>query len=241
MSDAAYTSDVLYHFVGRGTINDDDATFEILLKVLDGMCISHPPHKIGWGETSISINPEFSIIEDKLVIPNMTCFCDIPLSSMGIHYTKYGRFGIGVDRSYLVKYGYRPVLYFPYSPSDWGSAFGKDLIESVEVKYRKLLELSDAEGVEEFSESMGGVSTDAPLSSIEHCITKDFIGFIKAFDHTLSMEHPDCYYMEREWRKIGNLMLTQDAIKEIVIPAQYVGRLKEEAPHLQEKIVVSPK
>lgn len=237
MSNAAYTSDVLYHFVGRGTISDDDATFDILLKVLNGMCISHPPHKIGWGETSISINPDFSIIEDKLVVPNMTCFCDIPLSSMGIHYTKYGRFGVGVDRDYLVRFGYRPVLYFPYSPSDWGSAFGKDLIESVEAKYRKLLELADSEDAEELGGHMGEVCADAPLSAIESCISKDIIAYIKAFDHTLPMDHPESYYMEREWRKIGNLMLTQESVVHVVVPQEYQERLVKAMPWTKDRII----
>lgn len=46
----AYTSDVLYHFVGRGTLGDEEKTFDILLKVLGNMCVSHPPFKVEWGQ-----------------------------------------------------------------------------------------------------------------------------------------------------------------------------------------------
>lgn len=238
MANSPYTSDALYHFFGRGSLDDDEKTFGILLSVLKGMCVSHPPHDVGWGEQRLVVNPSASVITDNLVAPNIVCFCDIPLDSMGIHYTKYGRFGVGIDRTYLAQHGCRPVMYFPYAPNDWGTAYGRCLIEDIEAKYMRLYQLADEEGVEEFSRSMGEVPEHAQMSCIEGAFSKDFLAFVKAYDYTLPREHQDCYYMEREWRRIGNVVFTAESLRQVVIPQKFEERLL--AMHLvpEEKVVL---
>lgn len=41
----------------------------------------------------------------------MACFCDIPLSMTDEHFNWYGRYGIGIKRSYARALGVRPVWY----------------------------------------------------------------------------------------------------------------------------------
>lgn len=54
---------------------------------------------------------------EKLPIANygyrvpMACFCDIPLSLISEHFNWYGRYGIGIKRTYARKNGVKPVWY----------------------------------------------------------------------------------------------------------------------------------
>ena len=45
-----------------------------------------------------------------LIIP-MICTCDILLSDIGVHQKKYGKYGIGLNKSWSKKCGFTPVLY----------------------------------------------------------------------------------------------------------------------------------
>ena len=62
----------------------------------------------------------------KICFP-MTCFCDIPLSKVSTHMTRYGEYGIGLDKIALLdKYRVQPIHYIsPNSPlaDDFKEAF----------------------------------------------------------------------------------------------------------------------
>ena len=45
--------------------------------------------------------------------PEIVCFCDIPFDELGIHCTKYGRFGLAFDKSFMVGQGAASVMYLP--------------------------------------------------------------------------------------------------------------------------------
>ena len=41
----------------------------------------------------------------------MACFCDIPLSLIKEHFDWYGKYGIGIKRSYARELGVKPIWY----------------------------------------------------------------------------------------------------------------------------------
>lgn len=47
----------------------------------------------------------------RIAIP-MVCFCDIPLSQISDHITKYGSYAIGIKKTRAIQQGVTPVLYY---------------------------------------------------------------------------------------------------------------------------------
>lgn len=48
--------------------------------------------------------------DHKWAVP-MVCFCDIPLSSISDHSEKYGKYAIGIKKSWAIEQGVTPILY----------------------------------------------------------------------------------------------------------------------------------
>jgi len=131
-----YTSQEFFHFVGRSDPAADCVNYETLKKVLTIGCISHKPHEDSWGQVGYTINWQRSVLDEELIVPTVTCYADIPCESLGIHVTKYGKFGLSLPRDLLIQYGARPVIYVPTRNDDWRSINGAALIRNVEAIYR---------------------------------------------------------------------------------------------------------
>lgn len=50
------------------------------------------------------------VLNFRIAIP-MVCFCDIPLSQISEHVGKYGKYAIGIKKSWAIEQGVTPVLY----------------------------------------------------------------------------------------------------------------------------------
>jgi len=83
------SSNSLYHFVSK---------FEYLLDVLEN------------GFQARYCLENFPKVDIPLAIP-MKCFCDIPLGMIKKHLSRYGKYGIGVKKTYGKKHGITPVNY----------------------------------------------------------------------------------------------------------------------------------
>lgn len=60
------------------------------------------------------------------------------------------------------------------------------------------------------------------------------MAYVKLFDATLPDDHPDNYYMEREWRSLGNIGFSINDIRTIYLPTkQYKDRFMVEFPDYQ--------
>jgi len=241
-----YTSSELFHLVGRSHPDDHEANYQILLKVLDSYCVSHPPHVPGVSPHRITTNWDKSIFTGELIVADVTCFCDIPYDTLGIHMRKYGMFGISFDRDFLIKYGARPVIYMPMRPSDplwWGSIHCETLIRDIEQiwrGYRK--QVIDPMGLTAKTRSLceEPTSPQNAVSAMDEVITQYFLAFLKPFNSELPDDDPDNYYMEREWRRFGNSPFQPNDVRHVLVAPAFVARLKNERPLYSDKILPAP-
>ncbi len=107
---ASYISDELYHFVGRRFPNDHELNYTNLSRLLRLGWVAHPPFDAAWGDISIKYDYGRTLESEELVVPTVTCFCDIPFELLHVHIGKYGAFGVSFRREFLVSRGARPVI-----------------------------------------------------------------------------------------------------------------------------------
>jgi len=239
-----FISDELFHFVGRKHPKNHEANYLKLKQVIELSRISHPPHDSDWGATQVVANLSKLLETEELVVPTMTCYCDIPFESLGLHLEKYGCFGISFSKDLLIKYGARPVIYVPLHPNNWGSPYGRSMLQDIEAVFRgfksQLLPSIDSSiswnriiGVEPESKHEAIVALDSVF-------TKDFVAFIKPYESQLSDDNPNYYYAEREWRKFGNLKFESSNVSRIVVDRTYLKRARNDFPEYVDKIYAAP-
>jgi len=226
------TSDALFHFVGRQSRDDHEANYRILLKVLRDGCVSYAPHKCDWGEVSVKVNLDRHLISEELAVPTVTCFCDIPLTHLSIHARKYGKFGVSFKRAFLIAYGGRPVLYLPYVPHEHEehALGGHRLLNKIEWSYRAFYD-TDAGAV---------VREQGGEEGLHDVFLRDFVAYIKPFPASLPDDDAKNFYLEREWRKYGNLLFTVENVMHVVVAEGFENRLRCDAPAFGKLVVSCP-
>jgi CO dehydrogenase/acetyl-CoA synthase epsilon subunit len=240
-----FISNELFHFVGRRHPKNHEGNYLNLKQVLESGRISHPPHDSDWGTTQIVVNTSKSLDSEELVVPTITCYCDIPFESLGLHLQKYGHFGISFSKDFLIQFGARPVIYVPLHPNNWGSPFGRSLLHDIEAVYKgfksQILPIVDSNDITR-SRSIGvePKSLQEAVLALDSVFSKDFLAFIKPYDAQLSLEDTNYYYAEREWRKFGNLKFESSNVTRIVVDRTYLKRARMEFPEYADKIYVAP-
>jgi Putative abortive phage resistance protein AbiGi, antitoxin len=229
-----YTADTLVHFVGRARPSDDEDNFRLLKLILNAGQVSYAPHTPDQNRAGYEVNLLKSLRTGDLLVPTVTCFADIPHSSLGIHTTKYGRFGIGFRRRFLMEQGARPVTYLPWF-SDHARMHsvhsGPQLAEDVEAIYK---------GFRKYMDTRKSISTrtlrrvpeteQEVLAAAQAMVELHFLSYVKVFDADLSPDHPDSFYMEREWRKFGYLKFAPAQVACVWLEPSFHARFKAEAP-----------
>ena len=246
MSPKYISNDELFHFVGRSDPTDHEANYGILLAVLDGG-VSHPPHTRDWGAHRVTINWDKNIFSEELIVPTVTCYCDIPFETLEIHMKKYGMFGLSFARSLLIKYGARPVIYIPLQPSDrlagWGTIYCQTMLHDMEQIWRGFrAHVFDPIDTGSRSRSLGvePKSKDEAVIAIDDAFVQHFLAYIKPFNSELSEDNPSNFYSEREWRKFGNLLFQPDEVMRVLVAPEYVDRLAKDRSAYAAKITVAP-
>lgn len=219
-----------------------ERNYEILGAVLRSRQISHPPHAKHI-EISYKINWDGSLRSEDLIVPRVTCFCDIPYDSLGIHVAKYGRFGVAFDRAFLADAGARPVIYLPLRPRDprqpWGSIHGDAALRHLEAVYRGFYE-QVVHPVEDYGIPIPlGKKPDSRVHAImalNSSFVQDILAFVKPFDVDLDPEHLENYYMEREWRRYGNLVFRDSDIRMVIVSSGFAERFAADFPALANRL-----
>ena len=227
-------NEILYHFVGFGSPEDDEANFGKLCLLLESGQVGKP----GMANKRLTIDPSRQPQKGELLQQSITCYCDIPLLELELHTRKYGRFGVGLDRKALSAFGARPVSYVPVVDS-WpaGSAGGfflKDQSSLLQGVHEYLM--SEGESMTT-SRRMGEKpqSKEETVARLETAFTKDFLAFLKFYDADLPIEHIDYYYTEREWRTFGPFPLAV-GLKEIVVGPEYADRVIKRFPRWESLV-----
>jgi hypothetical protein len=218
-------SRTLYHFTGRQHPWDDQANFETLRKILRSMTVR--ACEVDGSRSGIRIRWDASrgLLNGEPIEQNVACLCDIPRRLLKDHVPRYGRFGVGVCRTEVVKMGVRPVIYVPVSRTVGGSWAEGHLAEVSTVLDG--LERFSAEPPLEHTRQLGAAATgiDDAMHQASGLIKQDYLAFVKFWDVDLPDEHEENFYLEREWRKFNDLSLAP-CLREIIAPPEYHDELK---------------
>ena len=234
-----YTSDHLYHFVGRKHPEDHDKNFNILCSILSSKCVSRNKDDTSWGSISYRFDPNGSLRDESFVMPNITCYAEIPKDGLGIHISKYGRFGIGIQKYWIAYFAGRPVTYIPMYSSDStgikGSTFLDD-VQAITSGYRKhIYETLGPTAVERTTRREPESPNDAN-KQLYDLVAREFLAFLKPYDAELPENDPDNYYMEREWRKYGNLKFETDWVSNIFVAGGFKDAVEQKYPEYAGRV-----
>lgn len=236
-----YVSEVLYHLVGSSHPTDDAANFGVLLKVLRSGEVLTNSVAGKRGLVMTRTDPERPRTNGEFIEATVTCFCDIPRGLLGRHTSRYGRFGIGVDRTLAAGLGARPVIYLPEVPRD-PFLIVNGLGERIQQCAKDLDRFFPGpDGVSYSSRTLGDPAEDAQdaAEQAQTALVRDVLAFVKVFDVTLPEGHPDNFYMEREWRKYGNMPL-RETLREVIAPSEYHDAILRQFPGVAGRLWAAP-
>jgi hypothetical protein len=244
-----YVSDELAHFVGSGEA--PDMQYSLLVKILRSGWLTHPPHEPNISG-NLTINTAAKLSTNVMYLPQMVCFCDIPFQDLQIHTSKYSRFGLSLSKELVARQGGAPVFYLPrntrvrfwhhplYEQRNAALPKGEvedldedislgDLFDQMVPEYHALMYLF-AELINQTSRTPGVSEERLRLHRLRHFLDFCFLSYVKFFEQELADDNPDNFYMEREWRVVGNVHFALEDVRRIFIPQDYARRLRVDLP-----------
>ena len=79
-------------------------------------------------------------------------------------------------------------------------------------------------------------SPEEAISAMHSMLLKDFLAFIKPFNSELTHNHQNNFYMEREWRKYGNMKFETGQVSRIVVAMGYKEQSIKDFPAYEDRI-----
>jgi hypothetical protein len=235
-----YVTNELAHFVGRGKTPDDQ--FRLLITILQSGWLTHAPHALGISG-NLTVNGSARLSSNEMYNPQIICFCDIPFGDLSLHTAKYSRFGLSLSKQFVVANGGCPVFYLPRGTRL--RQFSSNRLNSEEVSLGDLFD----QMVPEFHQMMhrrftmeAGTGPGVPEESKKHSQLDTFLNsrvfsYLKFFDESLADEDVENYYMEREWRVVGNLSFSLGDVQTVIIPRDYAGLLRAQVPEFLGQVI----
>lgn len=243
-----YVSNELTHFIGRANLNDQDAQYDLLLKIVREEELLAAYRPVGMDE-AVHLQPgsHSGIIlgsfpsDRKGQSPyeaSVVCFCDIPIADLPIHMKRYGMFGIAFVKSFLVSMGASPVLYVARDANVGNLSKGEttllgdkidEMFQDLFNVYYYIMKLRIA------SQDKSAIPSIFSFSTLQNRI----FSFIKLFDASSPADGEENFYMEREWRKFGNVPFHLKDVYRIILPKKYSERLRKDLPDYMGQITFS--
>lgn len=179
-----------------------------------------------------------SVEKGELIRQSISCFCDIPFDQLDIHISKYGAFGVGVSKYWLSIFGARPVSYVPRPssrPDTWGHTLTTELQALITGIQAHLHPTGPWEKTSTRTVGAELTSSEEVIDCLESVFNRELLAYLKFYDSDLPPDHPENYYMEREWRKFLPMPLEM-ALLEVVVPSSYEEKFRSRFPQLLVKL-----
>src|SRR6266699_2897968 len=196
MTNPSYVSNELTHFLGR-SLPDNQGRYALLREVIrTGWLKASHRDQLGPGFVGQS-DGQKAISGNEAIKCTSVCFCDIPVTTLGVHMKKYGPFGVAFAKQLLLRSGVTPVHY----------------VARHEGRPRFLAKLSPPN-------TPPGHRLMGQLSALQNDLEFLVFGQLKFFTVGLAEDDPNNFYMEREWRVPEGLAFGLGDITRIIMPRE---------------------
>jgi hypothetical protein len=230
-----YVSHELTHFVGKGL--SENQQYSLLVNdILKAGWLMHPPiddrqpSEVLRGSPLVGGTHTPDVDDTEAVYWQGICFCDIPVTDLEIHMTKYSRFGLSFLKPFLVGKGANPVLYVannsPALPFGLSGTRSGD-----EVWPRRRVFKGNIELLEDYRDKF-------PLT-LKFFLDMLVFSFIKYFDDSTSDEDEANVYMEREWRVLGDVNFALADVHRVFMPESYAEHFRADLPNYTRQLTFS--
>ncbi|UFU01111.1 abortive infection system antitoxin AbiGi family protein [Radiobacillus kanasensis] len=246
MTRQSYVSRELMHFVGRH--EEEEERFQLLVQILRSGWLLHEPFNPA-RSSRIQIHTEARTLED-IISPEMTCFADIPIDDLSLHMEKYSSFGISFSKEFLVRLGANPVFYIVKNGSVVESIKREKVIQDGEELqspsyqeketrdqffHHKIIEYFYT--MERLKKKVGNDDQLTHLlQEMDDFLVKNIFAFLKPFDASKADGDKNNYYMEREWRLVGNVKFSLSDVRRVLLPEKYAKDFRKELPDFYGQI-----
>jgi hypothetical protein len=224
------------------SLSEPEAQYRLLVKIIkegilltpgkSGVVTQHGDHgPVQTAKRTYSINYGEPLSSNKKYQASIVCFADIPLDDLPIHIKKYSGFGLSFLRPFLLLQGANPVFYIARQSvitipkRNSLEAARTPLAEHFDAAEHLLSELIVRPQNNPFANDPGPLHPDAA-----EFLTHQLFPFFKFFDAELGDEHPDNFYMEREWRIVGPVHFRVRDIERLLVPRAFSQRVRADVP-----------